>query len=89
MKENPGMVRTFIEVTHEANARYAAGKSDLNIIAKDAEMKLADMKDTIGGFVFLNAAETKKSMEKGGTLDGFLKRMGTPRGSVDTSFLPL
>ena len=28
MKENPGMLRTFIEVTHEANARYAAGKSD-------------------------------------------------------------
>jgi taurine transport system substrate-binding protein len=89
MKQNPGMVRTFIEVTHEANARYAAGKSDLNVIAKDAEMALADMKDTIGGFVFLNAADTKKSMEKGGTLDGFLKGMGTPKGAVDTSFLPL
>ena len=89
MKENPGMVRTFIEVTHEANARYAAGKSNLGMIAKDDEMKLADMKETIGGFVFLNAAETKKSMEKGGTLDGFLKGMGTPKGAVDTSFLPL
>ena len=52
-------------------------------------MQLADMKDTIGGFVFLNAADTKKSMEKGGTLDGFLKGMGTPKGAVDTSFLPL
>jgi len=89
MKENPGMLRTFIEVTHEANARLAAGKSDLNIIAKDAEMKLADMKETLDGFVFLNAAATKKSMEKGGTLDGFLKGMGTPKGAVDTSFLPL
>ena len=89
MKENPGMVRTFIEVTHEANARYKAGKSDLNVIAKDAEMKLGDMKETIGGFVFLNAAETKKSMESGGTLDGFLKGMDTPNGAVDTSFLPL
>ena len=89
MKENPGMVRTFIEVTHEANARLAAGKSDMNVIAKDAEMSVADMKDTLGGFVFLNAADTKKSMEKGGTLDGFLKGMGTPKGAVDTSFLPL
>ena len=89
MKENPGMLRTFIEVTHEANARYAAGKSDMNVIAKDAEMKLGDMKETLGGFVFLNAADTKKSMEKGGTLDGFLKGMGTPNGAVDTSFLPL
>ena len=89
MKENPGMLRTFIEVTHEANARYAAGKSDMNVIAKDAEMKLGDMKETLGGFVFLNAADTKKSMESGGTLDGFLKGMGTPNGAVDTSFLPL
>ena len=88
MKENPGMLRTFIEVTHEANARYAAGKSDLNVMAKDAEMALADMKDTIGGFKFLNAAETKKSMESG-NLAGFLKGMDTPDGAVDTSFLPL
>ena len=89
MKENTGMLRTFIEVTHEANARYAAGKSDMNVIAKDAEMKLGDMKETLGGFVFLNATDTKKSMESGGNLDGFLKGMGTPNGAVDTSFLPL
>merc|ERR1711939_364569 len=47
MKENPGMVRTFMEVTHEANARYMAGKSDLNVIAKASEMKVADMKETL------------------------------------------
>jgi len=88
MKENPGMLRTFIEVTHEANARYAAGKSDMNVIAKDAEMKLADMKETIGGFKFLTPAETEKSMTSG-NLAGFLKGMGTPDGAVDTSFLPL
>jgi len=88
MKENPGMLRTFIEVTHEANARYAAGKSDMNVIAKDAEMKLGDMKETIGGFKFLTPAETEKSMTSG-NLAGFLKGMGTPDGAVDTSFLPL
>ena len=47
----------------------------MNVIAKDAEMKLGDMKETIGGFKFLNAAETKKSMESG-NLDKFLKRTG-------------
>ena len=88
MKENPGMLRTFIEVTHEANARYAAGKSDMNVIAKDAEMKLGDMKETIGGFKFLSPAETEKSMTSG-NLAGFLKGMDTPNGAVDTSFLPL
>ena len=88
MKENPGMLRTFIEVTHEANARYASGKSDMNVIAKDAEMKVADMKETIGGFKFLSPAETEKSMTSG-NLAGFLKGMSTPDGAVDTSFLPL
>ena len=88
MKENPGMVRTFIEVTHEANARYAAGKSDLNAMAKESEMKVGDMKDTLSGFKFLNAEETAQSMTKG-NLHNFLEGMGTPRGNVDTSFLPL
>ena len=62
--------------------------SPSSIIAKDAEMSVGDMKDTIGGFKFLTAAETKKSMESG-NLDAFLKGMDTPSGSVDTSFLPL
>ena len=88
MKENPGMLRTFIEVTHEANARYASGKSDMGVIAKDAEMKLGDMKETIGGFKFLSPAETENSMTSG-NLAGFLKGMDTPNGAVDTSFLPL
>ena len=88
MKENPGMLKTFIEVTHEANTRYKAGKSDMNIVAKDAEMSLADTKETIGGFKFLTPAETEKSMTSG-SLSKFLKGMGTPNGAVDTSFLPL
>jgi taurine transport system substrate-binding protein len=88
MKENPGMVRTFIEVTHEANARYKAGKSDLGVIAKDAEMKLEDSNGTLSGFKFLDANETKTSMESG-NLHKFLQGMGTPKGFVDTSYLPL
>ena len=88
MKENPGMVRTFIEVTHEANARYKAGKSDLGVIAKDAEMKLEDSNGTLSGFKFLDANETKTSMESG-NLHKFLQGMGTPKGFVYTSYLPL
>ena len=88
MKENPGMLRTFIEVTHEANARYKAGKADMNVMAKASEMKVGDMKATLSGYKLLTPAETEKSM-KSGNLDAFLKGMGTPRGNVDTSFLPL
>ena len=88
MKENPGMLKTFIEVTHEANVKYKAGKSDMNVIAKDAEMKLPDAKETIEGFKFLTPQETKESMETG-NLSKFLTGMKAPKGAVDTSFLPL
>jgi taurine transport system substrate-binding protein len=60
----------------------------MNAMAKASEMKVGDMKDTLSGFKFLTPEETKQSMESG-NLDAFLKGMGTPGGSVDTSFLPL
>ena len=53
MKENPGMVRTFVEVTHEANARYRAGKTDLNVVAGDAGMDLAGVKKTISDLILI------------------------------------
>lgn len=77
MRENPGMVRTFVEVTHEANARFNAGKSDMNIIAKDAAMDLASTKKQMAGFEFPNAATMKsKYMNKGGILMSYLSVMG-------------
>ena len=77
LRENPGMVRTFVEVTHEANARFNAGKSDMNIIAKDAAMDLAGTKKQMGGFEFPDAATMKsKYMNKGGILMNYLSVMG-------------
>ena len=77
MRENPGMVRTFVEVTHEANARYNAGKSDMNVIAKDAAMDLAGTKKQMDGFEFPNAATMEsKYMNKGGILMNYLNVMG-------------
>ncbi|VVU94734.1 hypothetical protein CPAV1605_459 [seawater metagenome] len=87
MKENPGMLRTFIAVTHEANARYIAGKSDINLMAKASQMKVGDMKETLSGLKFLTSEETKQSMESG-NLAKYLKGMGAPKGTVDTGFLP-
>ena len=88
MNENPGMVRTFVEVTHEANTRYNSGKSDMNSMTKASGMEMSKMKNTLNGFKFLTPEETKKSMENG-NLSGFLDGMGTPSGNGDTSFLPL
>ena len=101
LRENPGMVRTFVEVTHEANARYNSGKSDMNIIAKDAAMDLAGTKKQMGGFEFPDAATMKsKYMNKGGILMTYLDVMGNMFATsenpalknyskvVDTSYLP-
>jgi len=101
LKENPGMVRTFVEVTHEANARYNDGKADMNVIAKDAAMDLAGTKKQMGGFEFPNAGTMKsKYMNKGGILMTYLEVMGNMFATsenpalkdyaavVDTSFLP-
>ena len=60
----------------------------MNAMSKASEMKVADMKDTLIGFKFLTPEETKQSMESG-NLKAFLDCMGTPKGNVDTSFLPL
>ena len=101
LKENPGMVKTFVEVTHEANARYNDGKADMNVIAKDAAMDLAGTKKQMGGFEFPNAGTMKsKYMNKGGILMTYLEVMGNMFATsenpalkdyaavVDTSFLP-
>ena len=88
MKENPEMLRTFVEVTHEANDRYRSGKHDMNALSKGSEMAVADLKGQLDGMKFLTPQETKVSMESG-NLHKFLEGMGTPRGNVDTSFLPL
>jgi len=77
LKENPGMVKTFIEVTHEANARYNAGKHDINVIAKDAAMDVAGTKKQMDAFEFINAATMKsKYLNKGGILMTYLDIMG-------------
>ena len=77
LKENPGMVKSFVEVTHEANARYNSGKSDMKVIAKDAAMDLAGTKKQMGGFEFPDASVMKKKyMNRSGILMQYLKVMG-------------
>lgn len=58
-QENPDMVREFLNVTHEANEQFAAGKSDLDVIAKDAGMDLDGVKAQMADFIFPSAADQK------------------------------
>jgi taurine transport system substrate-binding protein len=77
MKENPGMVKTFLEITHAANERYKAGKSDFAVIAKDATTSVADTKDQMSSFGFPSTKQQKKEyFGKKGILMTYLNVMG-------------
>ena len=56
-QENPEIVRSFLEVTHAANAAFAAGNSDMAVIAKDAGMTVDGAKAQMAGFIFPTATE--------------------------------
>jgi taurine transport system substrate-binding protein len=101
MKENPGMVRTFLEITHEANARYKAGKSDMNVISKDATMDVKSTSDQMASFGFPSVDEQMNSyFADNGILMKYLAIMGEMFATaenpmlkdysavVNTSFLP-
>jgi len=55
--ENPGLLRTFLEVTEEANAAWKATDSQLAKVSKDAGMDLETTKNQMAGFVFPSKAE--------------------------------
>jgi taurine transport system substrate-binding protein len=101
MKENPGMVKTFLEITHDANDRYKAGKSDFNVISKDATMDVASTKDQMESFGFPSVDEQMNNyFAKDGILMKYLAIMGEMFATsenpmlkdyskvVNTSFLP-
>ena len=101
IKENPELLRSFLEVTAEANAQYAAGKSDMSVIAKDAGMSVEKTKNQMAGFKFPTPAEQKSSwFNSGGKVEGMLAFMGNMFATsenpalndysqtIDTSFLP-
>ena len=77
LKENPGMVKTFLEITHAANDRYKAGKSDFNTISKDATMDVKSTKDQMASFGFPSTKQQKKEyFGKKGILMTYLNVMG-------------
>ncbi|MGA1783167.1 MAG: taurine ABC transporter substrate-binding protein, partial [Candidatus Puniceispirillaceae bacterium] len=58
--ENPGLLRTFLEVTHEANANWTASDAQVSKVAADAGMSVSTTKNQMAGFIFPTAAEQKK-----------------------------
>ena len=56
-QENPDQLRTFLEVTHESNATFAAGGSNIEAIAKDAGLSVEATKAQMADFIFPTAEQ--------------------------------
>jgi len=55
--ENPGLLRTFLEVTDEANAAWTGSDAQLRKVVADAGMDFKTTKDQMADFVFPSKAE--------------------------------
>ena len=59
--ENPGLLRTFLEVTEEANQNWKATDDQITKVAADAGMDFGTTKNQMAGFVFPSIAEQKET----------------------------
>ena len=59
--ENPGLLRTFLQVTEEANLNWKASDDQITKVAADAGMDFATTKNQMAGFVFPSIADQKET----------------------------
>ena len=59
--ENPGLLRTFLEVTEEANQNWKATDNQITKVAADAGMDFGTTKNQMAGFVFPSIADQKET----------------------------
>ena len=65
--ENPELVKTFLEVTEEANVAWKATDAQIAKVAKDAGMKVPTTKKQMADFIFPSAKEQlEQYFNKGG-----------------------
>jgi len=57
--ENPDLLRTFLEVTDEANTAWTGSDAQISKVAADAGMDFATTKGQMSGFVFPSIEEQK------------------------------
>ena len=99
-QENPDLLRTFLEVTDQANAAFAADQSKIDVIAKDAGMTVEGAQQQMATMSFPSAAEQLDSyFNKGGMADVAIGSVGNAFATaenpaledygvaIDTSFL--
>jgi len=57
--ENPDLLRTFLDVTDEANKAWAFTDEQLAKVAKDAGMSVEDTRSQMEGMIFLSEEDQK------------------------------
>ena len=99
-QEHPDLLRSFLEVTDQANAAFAADQSKIDVIAKDAGMSVEGAQQQMATMSFPSAAEQLKSyFNDGGMADVAIGIVGNAFATaenpaledygvaIDTSFL--
>ena len=99
-QENPELLRTFLEVTHEANAMFETDKSKIGVIAKDAGMSVDSTRAQMATFDFPTPQQQLNDyFNKGGVASEAINFVGTAFATpenpalkdysavIDTSFL--
>ena len=56
-QENPDLLRSFLEVTHEANANFSGTDDELTVIAKDAGLDVETTRAQMADFIFPSAED--------------------------------
>jgi len=55
--ENPDLLKTFLDITDEANAAWKATDAQLKKVAADAGMSVPDVKSQMAGMIFMSEQE--------------------------------
>ncbi|MDE0281477.1 MAG: ABC transporter substrate-binding protein [Gammaproteobacteria bacterium] len=87
-QENPDMVRTFLEVTDQANADFAADQSKIDVIAKDAGLSVESTQNQMAEFYFpSNAEQLEKYFNEGGLASVAIEVVGGAFATADNPAL--
>ena len=87
-QENPDMVHTFLEVTDQANADFAADQSKIDVIAKDAGLSVESTQNQMAEFYFpSNAEQLEKYFNEGGLASVAIEVVGGAFATADNPAL--
>ncbi len=85
--ENPELLKTFLEVTDEANANWKGTDAQFGKVAADAGMDVSTTRNQMNGFVFPTSREQKGSyFRKNGIAAAAAESLGVVFSSATISF---